>query len=401
MEVVTKKTSIPAGILLMETAREIGPFIHQHIDEEEKDRRLSASVFKKLREAGFLKLYLPASLGGFELDPPTTARIVEEVASYNTAAGWSMMVANTSAWWNSRFSDKGIEEIYKKGSDTLVAGAVHPPMKATPVKDGYKINGSNPLASNIHEADWMFVTAFVMEGNNIKMNDGIPQMIGVCMNADDCVIADTWYTMGMRATDSNDVIAKDVFVPYHLTYLLMPDSQSNAFHSGKLYQFSAMGTSIASLIAPVALAVAQNAITELKAIADKKVPMGSMVSIREKGTIQKKLGLAKGLVNSSRSYLHATLTEKWNKTLAGEKLSMVDKADLLLASAHTNQSCVQAVDLMYSAAGTTAIYTRNKLEQYFRDAQVIRQHGFANESRYETAAQVYFGLPPDLPMLAF
>ena len=57
--------------------------------------------------------------------------------------------------------------------------------------------------------------------------------------------------------------------------------------------------------------------------------------------------------------------------------------------------------MMYSAAGTTAIYTRSKLEQLFRDAQVIRQHGFANESRYETAAQVYFGVQPDLPLLAF
>jgi hypothetical protein len=59
------------------------------------------------------------------------------------------------------------------------------------------------------------------------------------------------------------------------------------------------------------------------------------------------------------------------------------------------------VDLMYSAAGSSAIYTRNKLAHYFSDAQVIRQHGFANDSRYETAAQVYFGLPPDLPVLVF
>jgi hypothetical protein len=75
---------------------------------------------------------------------------------------------------------------------------------------------------------------------------------------------------------------------------------------------------------------------------------------------------------------------------------------------------------------------RSKLEHYFRHGQVIernyvlilwnieckqlekggqklicprplciRQHGFANESRYETAAQVYFGLPPDLPVLEF
>jgi hypothetical protein len=57
--------------------------------------------------------------------------------------------------------------------------------------------------------------------------------------------------------------------------------------------------------------------------------------------------------------------------------------------------------MMYTAAGTNGIYTKNKLANYFADAQVIRQHGFANESRYETAGQVYLGLPPDLPVLAF
>ena len=401
METLTKMPTASIENDLLEIANDLGPVIKQFTEEEEKNRRLSPTVFNKLREAGFHKLFLPASLGGLEASPVTTARLVEQVAGYNTAAGWSMMVANTSAWWCSRFPDKGIEEIYKNGPDTIIAGTVHPPMKATPVNGGYKVNGRNPLASNIHEADWVFVSAFVMDGDNIKMNNGMPEMIGVCMNAEDCEIVDTWYTLGMRATDSNDIAAKDVFVPDHLTYPLAPEFQPNSYYKGKLYQFAAMGASIASLIVPVALAVAQNAISELMLIAEKKVPLGSIVSIREKGAIQRKLGIAKGLVWSGRAYLHTILIEKWNKTLAGEKLSIQDKADLLLSSAHTNQSCVQAVDLMYSAAGTTAIYTRSRLEQYFRDAQVIRQHGFTNESRYETAGQIYFGLQPDFPLVAF
>lgn len=80
---------------------------------------------------------------------------------------------------------------------------------------------------------------------------------------------------------------------------------------------------------------------------------------------------------------------------------MEEKATLLLASTHTNQTCCSAVDILYSAAGSSAIYTKSKLNYHFANAQVIRQHGFMNESRYETAAQVYLGLPPDLPVLAF
>ena len=64
-------------------------------------------------------------------------------------------------------------------------------------------------------------------------------------------------------------------------------------------------------------------------------------------------------------------------------------------------SAVAAVELVYSVAGTSGIYTRNPLERYFRDVQVLRHHAFGAETRYETVGQVYLGLPPDFPFVAF
>lgn len=386
---------------LLETVREIAPILSGHLEEERINRRLSKPVMNALREAGLFRLYLPQPLGGFEVDPLTTAKVVEEVSRYNTAAGWTLMVANTSRWWCSRLSDAGIADIFGNDPDTFLAGAFHPPVSATATDGGFKIKGRTPLASNIHDAKWVFVTAFVMENGNIKMHNGIPEIIGVHMTSSDCEIVDSWHTIGMQSTDSCDIVVNDVFVPTHLVYPLAPEFQANDSFRGPLYRYAAIGASIASLIAPVALAVARNAIEELKLLAEKKVPFGSMTSLSMKGSIQRKIGLAEALVQSSRSYLFQTLENTWKKVLSGAKLELKDKADLLLASAHANQSCFQAVDLMYSAAGTTGIYTKNKLANYFADAQVIRQHGFANESRYETAAQVYLGLPPDLPVVAF
>lgn len=389
------------GAYLLDTAREMGPALSGYVDEEENNRRISGPVLDMLKEAGFFRLFLPGSLGGLEAGPLTVAKVVEAVARYNTGAGWAMMVANVAAWWCSRLSEKGIGEIYGNGPDTLIAGAFHPPMKATPVEGGYLINGRSPLTSNVHEAQWIFVTAFVMEQGQMKMNNGIPQIIGVFMRSADCEIIDTWYTLGMKSTDSNDVSADDVFVPVHLSYILDPELHSNIHYKGPLYRFPAVGAGVASLIAPVALAVARNAIEELKSLAEKKVPFGSAVSIRERGSVQKKLGMAEAFVQSSGAYLYQEISACWNKTLAGERPSPEERAGLLLAATHTNQTCLQAVDLMYSAAGSTGIYTGNKLAHYFTDAQVIRQHGFSNDSRYETAGQVYFGLPPDLPVLMF
>jgi alkylation response protein AidB-like acyl-CoA dehydrogenase len=386
---------------LFESVNRIGPVIAEYVNKEEGDRRLCEPVIQALREAGMHKLFMPKSLGGLESDPLTVAKLVEEVAHYNTAAGWSVMVANISTWFCSRLPEKAIEEIYRNGSNTLIAGSLHPPMMATREDGGFRINGRTPLTSNVHEARWIVASALVMEGGQLKINNGIPEVIAVSMDREHCEIIDTWFTLGMKATDSNDVAANNVFVPDHLSFPLVPEFEPNQYYRTPLYRFSAIGASAASLIAPVALAVARNAINEFKALAQKKTSMGSVATLRERGGIQRKLGIAEALVQSSRAYLHQTLAQKWEKTITGNKLSLEDKAELLLAATHTNQSCVQAVDLMYSAAGSSAIYKTSKLSRCFSDAQVIRQHGFANDSRYETAAQTYFGLQPDFPLLAF
>jgi len=386
---------------LVQVASELGPIISQQIEQEESNGRLSTTVVSALKKAGLYKLFLPESLGGFEADPVTVAETVEEVARHNTAAGWSMMVANTIIFMGGHIPEKGIEEIFGGNPDAFVAGSIHPPMRATRTVGGYVINGRNPLISNVHEAQWIFAPAFVMEGAQPKMSNGHPEIIGAIMNAKDCRIIDTWQVLGMRATDSNDVEAKDLFVPDHLVFPLAPVPPSGRHFQGPLYTFPAAGANICCLLAPVSLAVARNAIEELKALAEKKTPLGSMVPIRERGVVQRKLGKAEALVQSARIYLHKKLAECWSKTLSGKPASLEEKAGLLLAATHANQSCVEAVELVYTAAGTSGIYTRNKLAHFFTDAQVLRQHGFMNESRYETSGQIYFGLFPDLPIITF
>jgi indole-3-acetate monooxygenase len=401
METLVKATGPKVEKNLEKTARELGPEISKYVNEDETSRRLSPPVVKALRGAGFFKMFLPKAVGGLEIDPVTAARVIEEVALHNTAAGWSLMVANTCPIMLSKLSDEGINAIYGDDPDAFVAGSVHPPMNATPVKGGYTITGRNPLFSNVHEAQWLMVLAFVMEEGRMKMQDGHPEMIAAVMKASDCEIIDTWHTIGMKATDSNDVSAKDVFVPDYLSLPLNPELGPNPRFSGPLYRFPASGANIACLFPPVSLALARNSINELKLMAEKKTPLGSMVSIKQKGAMQRKLGIAEALVQSSRAYLYEAIEECWLKVKAGKDVSREDKARLLLAATHTNQSCTQTVDLMYSAAGSTAVYTRNKISRYFTDAQVLKQHGFVNDSRYETAAQIYFGLPADLPLVEF
>jgi indole-3-acetate monooxygenase len=199
MELVTD-TDLLKGI------RDVGALIREYADEAERGRRLTRPVMEALASTGLLRLYVPRSLGGLEVDPVTCAQGVEEVSSFDPTAGWMAMVTGSVDWLCACLPDEGVEEIYADGASTVLAGAAHPPMRALPTEGGYRVTGRCPLVSGCHEARWFFFTALVEgeDGASLTVN-GAPEVIGVVINAEEGTILDTWYALGMRSSDSNDV----------------------------------------------------------------------------------------------------------------------------------------------------------------------------------------------------
>jgi len=379
---------------LFQTVEHLSPLLSERIEQEELDGRLSGDTIETLKKSGLYKLFLPSSLGGLEADPVTTAKLIEQISHYNAAAAWSVMVAGASAWWCKYLPAEAVEEIFTQSSENFFAGTFATPTKATQVDGGYIVNGQVPLCSNVHEANWIAVSAIVIQDGKPAMLNGVPEFRIVVLKATDCKIVNTWQALGMKSTDSNDVMVSDVFVPGYHTGIISPVAAYNRHYHEALYCFPVAGINGCSLIAPVALGIAANIIEELKLLTEK-IPSGSAVSLKEKQSFQKKFAMAQALVRSARNYLYQSLQDCWKKVQNGEPASLQDKAALLLAAAHTNKSCVEAADLVFSSAGTTGVYKRNKISRYFTDIQVVRQHGFINENRFETAAQLMLGVSPD------
>ena len=385
---------------LIDAARHILPVIRDHNEEAERERRLSRSVLNALTNAGLLRMWTPRSLGGLEVDPLTSARVIEEVTGADSAAGWTLVNPLTYAFFCARLPDEGAEEIYRSGPNALIAGPFHPPMQATPVAGGYRLTGRAPFASNCHDATWIARTAMVMDGDTPRLSaSGAPEVLLAIVPIDDCEIIDTWYVMGMRGTGSDDIVMTNLFVPQARTFPLVPEFTAGSHYQGPLYQFSAMGN-VAATFPPVVLAIARQALDAVYTIAQGKTPFASTTLLRERATAQVKLAQAEAALRSARALLYDTLGETWEQTLAGEPPSLVQRADLLLAVANATSSSAKVVELAYNVAGTSGIYTRNPLERHFRDIQVLKQHGFASENRYETVSQVYFGLPPEFAPVA-
>ena len=68
-----------------------------------------------------------------------------------------------------------------------------------------------------------------------------------------------------------------------------------------------------------------------------------------------------------------------------------------LAITHGMHEARRAVDLLFHAAGTNAVYTTGPLERCFRDIHVAIQHGAALPVHMESAGKVLLGLRPADP----
>ena len=385
---------------LISDARTLAPLIREHAPEAELNRRISPKVIAALREAGFFRMLLPRSLGGLEVDPVTCSRVVEEIAAADSAAAWTLQAGNTGAWWSARLPKEGVEEIYGGDPDSLQAAAFHPPQRAVEAPGGFRITGRGPLASTIHDAEWLFLSAMVMDGDLPRMVQGVPVMIALVIRAREARIVDTWRSLGMRGTDSQDVVMDDVFVPTARTFPLVPTFEPNPYYSGALYRFPGMATVIVA-VAPVSLAVARGAVDEFRELAQRKSAFGFTVPLRERMPVQAALAKAEGMLRAARLLYYDTLGGVWKKVVAGEAATLEEKADLALAGAHAASTAATVVGMMHQLAGSTGIYERSPLERHFRDANTLRHHGFMSENRFEVVGQVYLGVPPEFPLIAF
>ena len=382
---------------LIDAARQIAPIVRRHSDEAERERRLSQPVLKALHETGLLRMATPRSLGGLETDPVTRALVTEEIGRHDSAAAWTLENPLDWAFFCCRLPDEGVEEIYSRGADILIAAQFGRPLRATSTSGGYRISGRAPFVSNSYDADW--ISSTVLVDDDASAGDE-PEMRMVYFPRAQCEIIDTWDVMGMRGTGSNDVSVTDVYVPKSRTFPMVPDFEPGSHYSGPLYRLPVVGAAASGIPTPM-LGVARRALDEVTDLARTKTPVASSGLLKQRPLAQVQLGRAEAILRSGRLLLLDILSEAWRRCIDGETHSLEQKADIMLGMTHAMSSAVQAVELACSIAGTTAFRATCPLERCFRDVETMRHHVFASEQRYGTFGQVYLGVAPDFPVVAF
>ena len=383
----------PSADDLLGKIREIEPLIRAESVAAEKQRHLSVSVADALRDLGCYRMYRPRERGGFGFDPVSGFRVVEELARIDSAAGWNVSIANASEAFGAWFSDETTAEIFGR-ADTTMAGAFNPPRKAVPVDGGYRLSGRTTFNSNCHAADWVLGLAHIYDGDQPRRGgNGAPEVLITLFPKSDAEIVNNWETLGMRGTGSHDIRVEDIFVPESRAVPFLPMEKPSSAYSGPLHRMTVWPSVAMNGVS--ALGVAQAAIDEYIDLASVKTPAYTAKTMRDRSMVQLRVAHAEAKLGAARAFLHDTFNAAWETAVSGSFLNMQQKADCQQAASYMVMASAEAVDLIHSIAGTSAIRNEQPFQRFFRDSHVITQHAFVCESRLEAVGQVRLGLKPD------
>jgi alkylation response protein AidB-like acyl-CoA dehydrogenase len=385
---------------LLDRVKDIAPILRAHAAEAEEKRRLSRPVVDAMLKAGLYSMTRPKAFGGLEVDPLTIFRVVEEVARHDSAAGWNLQLSVACNCFLAWLPDEGAAEIMHSHPQTVIATSFTPGRQALPVDGGYRLRGQWPFVSGGHDCHWFLFLPQIMEGDQPRLNDqGSPVQRFMFLPANQATILDTWHTLGMRGTGSDDVVVSDLFIPERHTALLAPLEKPGTAYQGPLYRLT-VWVPIA-LLAPPALGIARAAIDSLIELTRTKTPSFTGSSLAQRQVVQRQVAEAEATLGAGRAYLYATFQETWDAAAQGAEISLDQKLKMQLATSHAIVCAAKAVELVHAAAGTSSIRNEYKFQQYFRDVHTITQHAFASASRYESVGALMLGVESDWGFFAF
>lgn len=380
---VTTHTDVIAAV------RALVPAIRDAADETERNRRPTPAIIKQLSDARLFDLVRPRSIGGLEVDVVTMMRVIEEASTGDGSIGWCLGIGIGTSIVAGSMPEHAAREIFAPGS--IPCGAFAPTGRAQGVDGGFRVSGRWAFASGSPHCHWFGASCVVLDGDKPRMVDAnTPETRMLMVPRADFQILDTWHVSGLRGTGSNDITVSDAFVPAERAVgLFAPPAEQ----LGPLYRYPIIGF-LALTVAPVATGIARRAIDEAVQLAQKKTPLGASKTVQQRAVAQHEIAQAEAALRSSRAFMYESAQEAWDTLVAGDAVTLQQRAMVRLACTHATAASVQAVDIAYRLGGGTSIYETSVLQRQMRDVHAITQHIVLSSNNYESVGRVIMGLDP-------
>ena len=338
----------------------------------DRDNRFFTEDFEELRAAGYLKMAVPVHLGGPGM---SLAEICREQRRLAYRAPATALATNMHLYWTGvaadllRAGDKSLEWMLSEAAAGEVFAAGHgeagndlplflSTAKAERVDGGYRFSGHKTFGSLTPV--WTRLGIHAMDVNDPKG----PHVIHAFMPRDTkgYTIKETWDTLGMRATRSDDTILDGAFVPDRYVARRVPAGNPDLF---VLTIFAWAEPTFASIY----IGLAERARDVAAAGVKKRTSLALTRSMAYHPEVQRCFSDMQLALEGVTAQVDR-VAEEWSKQVDH---GMAWPMKLVAAKHNAVEAAKKVVDLAMSVSGGTGMFKSNELERLYRD---VRCGGF-------------------------
>jgi alkylation response protein AidB-like acyl-CoA dehydrogenase len=355
--------------------------------EIDREGRFPSENIELLKERGYLRLPVPAELGGSEVDLETMCEAQRILAGgcASTALAVNMHLfglgAAAEALLDGQEQARMVLQLAGQGiviggSFTDAATGLNVRASSTPaepVEGGWRIRGRKAFCSLAPALDVFYGTAGLTDGSGLLL-------FAIGRDAPGLSFVDTWDTMAMRGTGSWDVVFDDVFVPQFMGQVGAPWSVWDRRSEAMLSWFVCTVASVYLGIAEAAASFASSYVADRK-LGGMQHPLG-----RQPGMIFA-AGEVDGQLRAARALLVDTVRRRRDQVLP--------PPDVVAVKYVVTNTAVAVVERCFRMVGGSAMYRRLPIERMFRDVQAGPLHPPTNDLALEGLGRAALGIEPE------
>jgi alkylation response protein AidB-like acyl-CoA dehydrogenase len=372
----------------------------QRFDERapvyDRENRFFAEDFEELRQSGYLSATLPADLGGGGLSLAEVNRLQRQLAYHAPATA---LAVNMHLYWVGAAADlrrmgaPGGDWILARAAEGAILAAGHgeagndlpvllSSAQAARVDGGWELSGHKIFGSL--SPVWDFLGVHAMDATD----PADPRVVHAFLQRDASRyrIDETWDTLGMRATASNDTILDRTFIPDDQVVLVCPAGFAGAgpFHVA-LFAWALLG------FGAVYAGIAQRTFDEAVACVHRRNSIALTRSMAYHPGVQHQIAEMRIALEGLHAHLDRMCDDWANGVDHGDEWPLKIVA---CKYAVVNQAWA-VVDTAFDLSGGAGIFKRSRFEQLFRDARLGRIHPGNSLLTHELVGKMSLGINPD------
>lgn len=312
--------------------------------------------------------------------------MVRRMAHGCASSAWTLGFYTLHNWMLALFGGQAQDEVFAEGP-VLCPAPLAPTGRGMPVDEGLRLTGRWSWATGVMDADWILVGA-------ICGSDEAPYPALVLLPAADIRVEDVWYTAGMCATGSNDVVVDDVWVPGHrlvaVADIYSGSTPGAALHHAAVYRWP--------MVPALALTAAMPALGSAELVADlfaqrlsERVLAYSGVAQKDQPAAQVRLGGARVRLRALRELVDGAAEDVQTRVSSGQHVGRTVRAGVRAAAAHVVHESRAIVADLLEASGASAQFLGNPLPRAKRDVDVISGRVVFDDVSRELAGALEIG----------